>query len=76
MKRFVSSLVALAVPASSAFAAQAPSQDGGNFLLVLFLAFLAMILWFQFLPALKHFTEMLKGLGEHEQKKSEKHVNS
>ena len=76
MKRIArNTLLLLASLSTSAHAAADAGSQGGSFLLVLFLAFLAMIFWFQLLPALKHFTDLLKGLTSEDREKIEKPLN-
>jgi hypothetical protein len=44
--------------------------------LTLFLAFLAMIIWWQLLPAVKLFIDMLKGLVGEDHQEAKKHLPS
>ena len=75
MKRIArNTLILLAGFSSSAYAAGGPNGEGASFLTCLFLGFLALIIWCQVLPALKHFIDMLKGLSTEESKEVEKHL--
>lgn len=75
MKTIIRNTVILLTCASPAYAAN-PNGEGGSFLLVLFLAFLAMIIWCQLLPAFKLFIDMLKGLTAEDRKEVEKRIHS
>ncbi len=76
MKRIVrNTLILLASLSSTAHAANAAGGEGASFLTCLFLGFLALIIWFQVLPALKHFIDMLKGLSSEEREDAKKHFN-
>ena len=68
-------IIMLTVFSSSAFAAGGPGGEGASFLTCLFLGFLALIIWCQVLPALKHFIDMLKGLSSEEAKEVEERLN-
>lgn len=71
----IKTLSIFAGSSTSAFAAVDTTNDGGSFLLILFLAFLALIIWCQLLPAVKLFIQMLKGLSADQHDKSKKHLN-
>ena len=76
MKRIVTNtMIMLAGFSSSAYAAGGPGGGGASFLTCLFLGFLALIIWCQVLPALKHFIDMLKGLSSEETKAAEKRLS-
>ncbi len=76
MKHIVrNTMILLTVFSSSAYAAGDPGGGGASFLTCLFLGFLALIIWCQVLPALKHLVDMLKGLSSEEAKEAEKHLS-
>ncbi len=76
MKRIATNtMIMLAGFSSSAHAAGGPGGEGASFLTCLFLGFLALIIWCQVLPALKHFIDMLKGLSNEESKEAEKRLS-
>ncbi|BDV41835.1 hypothetical protein GURASL_07580 [Geotalea uraniireducens] len=62
MKTTARTLIAMIASASSAFAASGAGVDESGFLTPLFLAFGALIVAFQTVPALMLFGSMLKGL--------------
>jgi len=74
MKTIIRSALITLTCSSSAFAAAANNRPDGSFLQVLFLAFVAMIIWWQLLPASKLFIEMLKGLVGEDQQEAEKQI--
>jgi len=77
MKTIISSTFIMLASTSSAFAAAAGAgREEGSFLLTLFLAFLAMIIWWQLLPAVKLFIDMLKGLVGEDHQEAKKHLPS
>jgi hypothetical protein len=76
MKTIIHSTLITLACSSSAFAAAGQGREEGNFLLVLFLAFLAMIIWWQLLPATKLFIDMLKGLVGEDHQEVKKHLSS
>lgn len=62
MKTTARTLIAMIASASSAFAASGAGADESGFFTPLFLAFGALIIAFQTVPALMLFGSMLKGL--------------
>ncbi len=76
MKAIIRNTLIMLACSTTAHAAVRPGSEGGSFLLTLFLAFLAMIIWWQLLPAVKLFTDLLKGLVANDQEEAEKHLNS
>ena len=68
------SLIVLASLSTTAYAAAEAGDQGGSFLLTLFIGFFALIIVFQLVPAVLLFTGMLKGLFSREHK-AEKHLN-
>ena len=75
MKTAIRNTLIMLACSSPAYAADA-SREGGSFLLTLFLAFLAMIIWWQLLPAVKLFIDMLKGLTSEDHSEIEKQSHS
>ena len=76
MKTIIQSTLIMLACSSSAFASAGTGREGGSFLLTLFLAFLAMIIWWQLLPAVKLFIDMLKGLVGEDHQEAKKHLPS
>lgn len=76
MKSVIRNTLVMLACSSSAYAATGAGNEGGSFLLTLFLAFLAMIIWWQLLPAVKLFIDMLKGLTSEDHKEVEKRIHS
>jgi len=74
MKTVIRNTLIMLACSSSAYAAADAGREGGSFLLTLFLAFLAMIIWWQLLPAFKLFIDLLKGLTTEDHEKAEKHL--
>jgi len=68
------SLLILTSFSSAAFAAADAGNDGGSFLLTLFIGFFALIIVFQLVPAVMLFAGLMKGLFVRDHK-AEKHLN-
>jgi len=76
MKTVIRNTLLMLACSSPAYAAADAGREGGSFLLTLFLAFLAMIIWWQLLPAVKLFIDMLKGLTTEDHAEVKKHSHS